>query len=464
MESPPLKRNVAQDDDIISALTDDLLLAILERLDLRDAVRAGAVSTRWRHLPHRLSRLELDAGHFGGATLVDTMDAFTSALLFVCPPAERDCDCHRSRVIKTLDLSFYLLNPHLISIGSAIEDVISRGKTTGLALQISPPPGQYTAQLIAMFGQMFMSFSRAYQVAFRWLTRLCLKGLAFEDSDVTDLINACDGLKQLTLSSCWMVEHPVLKIDTPCSGLQELKFIDFGGKWIELVSVPKLRQVTCLCWRFENPPVRFGYVPELRDVTFTCQAKAWQAPFLLSQCLSTSVTNPWKLHLHFAGQMIWIQPEHPKQLTAIFRNLTGLSLLGVFPECDLSWTLFILEAAPALQFLSLSQDRHSCVKTSEDSAEKTNVVWEPSKDLKHLNLKVLQMYGFEEDDKVTNYIRLIMERAVGLKIIILRRKFPCKECNDIELEKGSEMNEASWCRVKKRLTNGSYSSVEIIIC
>ncbi|KAE8778348.1 hypothetical protein D1007_48791 [Hordeum vulgare] len=165
MESPPLKRNVAQDEDIISALTDNLLLAILERLDLRDSVRAGAVSTR-------------------------------------------------------------------------------RGKTSGLALQISPPPAQYTVPLIAVFGRQFTSFSRTYQVVFRWLTRLCLKDLAFRDSDVTDLINACDGLKQLTLSSRWMVEHSVLKIDTPCSGLQELKFINFGRKWIELVSVPKLRQVT----------------------------------------------------------------------------------------------------------------------------------------------------------------------------------------------------------------------------
>ncbi|KAI5000981.1 hypothetical protein ZWY2020_010940 [Hordeum vulgare] len=235
MESPPLKRNVAQDEDIISALTDDLLLTILEAL--------------------------------------------------------------------------------------------TRGNTSGLALQISRPPAQYTIPLIAVFGHQFMSFSRAYQVAFRWLTRLYLKALAFGDSDVTDLINACDGLKQLTLSSRWMVEHSVLKIDTPCSGLQELKFINFGRKWIELVSVPKLRQVTSFCWRFENPPVRFGYVPELRDVTFTCQAKVWQAPFLLNECLSTSVTNPWKLHLHFASQIIWIQPEHPKQLTAIFRNLTGGGLI-----------------------------------------------------------------------------------------------------------------------------------------
>jgi hypothetical protein len=46
---------------------------------------------------------------------------------------------------------------------------------------------------------------------------------------------------------------------------------------------------------------------------------------------------------------IWIQPEHPKQLTAIFSNLTDVWLSCIFPECDLNWTLFILEVAPALQ-------------------------------------------------------------------------------------------------------------------
>ena len=46
---------------------------------------------------------------------------------------------------------------------------------------------------------------------------------------------------------------------------------------------------------------------------------------------------------------IWIQPEQPKQLAAIFRNLTDVALRCIFPECDLNWTLFILQAAPALQ-------------------------------------------------------------------------------------------------------------------
>uniref|UniRef100_A0A453MIQ7 Uncharacterized protein n=1 Tax=Aegilops tauschii subsp. strangulata TaxID=200361 RepID=A0A453MIQ7_AEGTS len=66
------------------------------------------------------------------------------------------------------------------------------------------------------------------------------------------------------------------------------------------------------------------------------------------------VTNFSCLFVFLFLMQIWIQPEHPKQLTAIFRNLSNASLSGIFPECDLSWTLFILEAAPALQKFGVS--------------------------------------------------------------------------------------------------------------
>ena len=95
--------------------------------------------------------------------------------------------------------------------------------------------------------------------------------------------------------------------------------------------------------------------------------------------------------------------------------------------------------------------RHSCIKTPEYSAEKTNVVWEPSKDFKHLNLNLLQMSGFEEEDKVTNYIRLVMKRTVGLKLMVLH-------CEILI----SEVDEASRRRVKEQLMHGSISPVEII--
>jgi hypothetical protein len=46
---------------------------------------------------------------------------------------------------------------------------------------------------------------------------------------------------------------------------------------------------------------------------------------------------------------IWIQPEVPKVLIPMFNNLRDVYIHNVFAECDLNWTLFILQAAPSLK-------------------------------------------------------------------------------------------------------------------
>lgn len=104
--APPPKLNAGVDR--ISALPDHLLLEILERLDLREAVRAGAFSTRWWRLPKHLSRVDLDVAHFQGATPLEAMDVFTGAaraVLAVVPLAE-------SGALKALILGFHMLSPH----------------------------------------------------------------------------------------------------------------------------------------------------------------------------------------------------------------------------------------------------------------------------------------------------------------------------------------------------------------
>ncbi|CAM0878368.1 unnamed protein product [Alopecurus aequalis] len=471
---PPCK--IEEDKDGISALPDELLLGIMERLSIREAVRAGAVSTRWRHLPHQLSRLCLDVvSDFHG-----TMDAFTGAvcrfLPSACPPADSHCKCdYKSRrAIKTLQLRFYLSVPHLGSIGRAVEETVSRGETRQFEFNFIPPspdpvaPRQTERQRHAAMGRQFMSFFREWPTAFRWLKTLCLTSLEFRDSDLPSLIGACHKLLYLSLTCCRLVGHSVLKIDVPNSSIKELYFRRFRCKRIELVSVPKLTHLTCRSWHSKNAPPCFGYVPKLRMVTLGCHAKTWQKPFALSECFSVNPRNMSKLHLNFKCQMICIQPEHPKQLTAIFRNLTDVELRCIFPECDLTWTLFFLEAAPSLQRFTLTRARHSCAKTYKDSAEKANMVWEPSKDFKHLRLHLLIMIGFEEEDKVTNYIRLVMERAVGLNRIELQ-SITCGACDKrdavgLKSPERSQEDEASRHRIKEQLTSEPSSSAEIIIC
>ncbi|XBH65691.1 hypothetical protein VPH35_119253 [Triticum aestivum] len=408
--APPPKLNAGADR--ISALPDHLLLEILERLDLREAVRAGALSRRWRRLPKHLSRVDLDVAHFQGATPLEAMDAFTGAarsLLAVVPLPE-------SGALRSLILGFFMPSPpHLSTIGRLVQDVVSLGQTECLEFRTSLPPPE---PLLDEIARQFMSFCRAYPVAFSWLTSLALERLVFDHSDITELISACGRLRHL---------NPKV--------------------WFQY-------------WLSHNPPLSFGYVPELRDVRLSCKAQAWQEPFVLSECLSRSASNLSTLTLTFGCQMIWIQPEHPKKLTAMFRNLTSVFLWDIFNECDLNWTLFILEAAPALENIALS--RHSCIETPKNSAKNTNMVWEPSKDLKHLNLKVLVICGCEDEDNVTNYVRLVMERAVGLLLIQLRGEFSCMVCNATNLDR-SKAEKASRHRIKERLTHGSSSSVEIII-
>ncbi|CAM0878365.1 unnamed protein product [Alopecurus aequalis] len=427
------------------------------------------------------------------------MDAFTAVvrrLLSACPPPAQ-CKCERA--VKILRLCFYPSFPHLVSIGRAVEDTVSRGDTDRLEFEFTgqiPNSSDLIADRQAEWGQQFMSLFHACPIAFQWLTSLSLKSLELGDFVLPSLLGACDKLKHLSLRSCTLDEHSVLKIDMPNSVIHTLEFIHFRCKRIDLISVPKLTRLVCYSWELDNPPLHFGYVPDLLMVNLASCAKASQAPFALSECFSTNTRSLSRLSLSFSLQMvsqflpttttsyastydfstkssfvplffllqIWIKPEHPKQLTPMFTKLTDLVLWSIFPECDLNWTLFILEAAPALQKFTLNRTRHSCVKTPEDSAEKVNVVWEPSKDLKHQNLKLLVMMGFEEEDKVANYIRLVMERSAALKTIKLHC-ITCEACDAIgpEGSRRSEVDKASRRRVKERLTHGSSVSVKIII-
>ena len=53
--------------------------------------------------------------------------------------------------------------------------------------------------------------------------------------------------------------------------------------------------------------------------------------------------------MYFVLLQIWIEPEDSRQLTPIFSKLRDAHLYNIFAECDLNWTMFILEGAPSLE-------------------------------------------------------------------------------------------------------------------
>ncbi|KAF7099874.1 hypothetical protein CFC21_101461 [Triticum aestivum] len=446
----------SKDEDRISALPSEILLHILERLDLRTAIRAGTVATRWRHLPHQLSHLLISTSDVckAGYTTDEIMKAYTDATRRLLSPPT--CKC--TQTIKTLKLGCYIMDPYLSTIGHTVQDVVKSREPEYLEFAMCPDVASPSDAQLALYGQRFMSFFGAYPGPFKLLTRLILQNLAFQDSDVTNLLNTCSKLKMLSLRSCEMPQESVLELDAPSSELSSLELKCFGCIHVELICLPKLRELVYDVWFCENPPVSFGYVPQLHHVCFACPAQSWQKPFVLSQCLSSDI-NLSNLLLNFYTQMIWVEPEGPQQLTPIFSKLRDVHLCGIFTECDLDWTMFILEGAPSLENFHLS--RHSCeFNKSEDDAEKTNLVRQAS-NFKHLKLKLFVMKGFEEEYKVMNYIRLVMERAVCLKRIELPAISPCKKCTAISPR--FPVDEASKHRIREQLRYGLSSSTDIII-
>ncbi|GJN36376.1 hypothetical protein PR202_gb25228 [Eleusine coracana subsp. coracana] len=312
--------NLSDEEDRISTLPDHILLDILERLnDLRAVIKAGTLARRWVHLPRSASRLLLDVADFVPRdsdgrerravprnSMDQVMTAYTTTLM-------RLVSSSGVQTIKNMQLSFFLRDPYMHSIGHAVGDVVERGKTDHLKLIIWPDTRNPTYEQSVLFGERFMVFFRSCPTTFRWLTSLDLKDITFGGSDVSTLLNTCSKLEFLSLTYCDSAfdlvtgEDTVLTINAPHSALLSLEM------------------TSSLC----------------------CAASHQQRPFMLSHCLFNTSTLS-VVYLNFQQQLIWVEPEGPKHLSLIFSNLRDVYLYNIFYKCDLNWTIFILEAAPSL--------------------------------------------------------------------------------------------------------------------
>nr|XP_020178632.1 putative F-box/LRR-repeat protein At5g02930 [Aegilops tauschii subsp. strangulata] len=201
-----MEERAKHDDDRLSALPDDVLLAVLQLLDAGTAVRAGALARRWRHLRCLLTDLTIDVADLVPPspdpsspcrTVHDMMTAYTAATAWFLTP-------NKQRSIKSLRLTFYLVDPYLRSIGDAVAESGCGSTAEPLEFTILADVDALTVNdaECAMLAARLMSFLGACPVAFSGLTRLSLQNLCFGDSDISDLLNACSRLELLSLSHC----------------------------------------------------------------------------------------------------------------------------------------------------------------------------------------------------------------------------------------------------------------------
>ncbi|KAL6657097.1 hypothetical protein ACP70R_004877 [Stipagrostis hirtigluma subsp. patula] len=429
----------AEDEDRLSALTDDILLSILSRVAITAAARTSVLSTRWKFLPWLLHELNINVRDFLSAPCpnpIETehmdgaMASLTKAIRSFLVTKRREA------TILRLQLKLYLVSNCSDVIGPLLSKAIDTGTVNDFDLAIlSKEPDNCCEEEMLQQACLVDGFFSSYPSLLHCLTKLSLYNVCFAKWDMHHLLfDCCKELQYLFLSNCDAGGLSAWKICAPGSklGVLELDFCCLGR--LEVLCLPNLKRLIWRTWICRNAPVTFDIVPSLKELNLLCPASLGHREFMLSEVLSgTAAIND--LTLNFQGEKLWIQPEG-KRLCAAFNKLKKLSLHGIFVEFDLLWMMVLLEAAPSVEIFDIEVWEHPCTMDPEARqntyGERINPSWKSEfKSCKEWLLNEVQITGFSPMKQQMTFIRAVMERAPKLKTIVLKDYQPCQDCEKI---------------------------------
>ncbi|KAL6639087.1 hypothetical protein ACP70R_022817 [Stipagrostis hirtigluma subsp. patula] len=431
--------------DRLSNLPDHVLVLVLARLrdDVRLLARTCVLSKRWRTLPLMLPRLEIGVKSFLPASPDGTLpmrclrqatSRFADALRFFL-----DAPAAGQRDIRTLRLVFTLTkhHHHLHEIGRLVSAAVARGEVRELEVvlrtveeteSIRVTPGDAVAR---GYARRFMRLFRAAPagVLGSSLRRLALRNLCFRRaSELEGVVAACEALETLHLNYCWPASWSALRIDAPRSRLRELRLRECYVERVDLVRAPELVELCCETWFSESCPVTFapGAAPSLKRMALVNTAAPGQLSFKLSELLENA--SPLEsLHLDFGTYKIWVQPESRTSLGAAFSKLKEIRVRKIFPDSDISWTMFLLQAAPVLEFLDIHVSHDPLCTGAGDGWEVEDLEWEVPDHFEHHHLRTVKIHG-SIDAEDLRFARLVMKCAVNLKLLLLNARITCDNC------------------------------------
>ncbi|KAM3223417.1 hypothetical protein ACQJBY_057025 [Aegilops geniculata] len=500
-------------DDRISSLPNGILVNILDRLDVRAAARASVLSRRWSQLPAMLSRLTISAWDllpsetktsFCNAELVRTTAAavakdlanaavsnaelvrrtdaaVTKALADAAAVAKAVAKVAKSILarrdpggwpIRLLSMTFYLMDDVPISVGHAVGNAMATCKVEKAEFTVLTEKGRLECTIddLVTYGVRFVSFFNECMDTFAGLTRLYLANLRFAESDfVSNILVTCKRLKYLGFLNCDTESWIAFQIEH--AELSELSIVNCRFDVVKLDWVPKLTWLVFEFWMsFKEPPLSFGYVPLLDVLSVSNVALSWHEMVELSTFLhETSVRD---LSLGFKCEKIWVQPEClTRWLASVFHQLRIVNLVDIPEGYDLTWTMFILEAAPSLEEFYMTVMDHPCdmqmdqeKRKAKSYSEHKGVEWEsPTLNFKHHRLTKLIIFCFQPEDYMVSHVRRVLKAAVNLGDVYLYDRLTCSKCRGVEPLNPIRFPETSKhrCWVEKQIRRGIESLATI---
>lgn len=275
--------------DRISQLPDDILLAILDGLNVRDAARTSLLSKRWRPLPTMISHLTIDVSDFDPKSMSSFSDDELGRINATVVKATKSilaCRKSNEHTISLLSMRFYLRDDDCISFGHTVGHVMATQKVEMIEFTIltEKDDNQCIDDDFIVYGRRFALFFSYCPNTFGGLTGLQLENLRFGEPEIIDVLNTCKRLHYLRLYNCSSGISTFLEVEH--LQLSELSIINCRFGIIKLSSLPKLTRMIFGGWIAFQDPLSFGHVPLLESVTLTNVGLSWHNAVKLSKFLS----------------------------------------------------------------------------------------------------------------------------------------------------------------------------------
>uniref|UniRef100_A0A0D9WN05 F-box domain-containing protein n=1 Tax=Leersia perrieri TaxID=77586 RepID=A0A0D9WN05_9ORYZ len=252
-------------------LPGDLLSTVLSKLPLKDAVRTGVLSSKWKDMWKVCPKLKFDRGIVSGANMFEGQQYTQKFINSVKAVMQQ----RQSKVVEELQIKFEVDSSLVGHIDSWVDFAVS-SRVKNLALDLSPikflGQNQYRFPFKLLDGSYisrlqhiqlsYTSFELAPQFSgFPNLRALDLHYICVTRHVLQDMLSNCINLERLSLVRCHLNDE--LKVARPLSNLLYLCVAHCDITRIELNAI-KLR--TFIFYGVLHP-IDLGHTPELKDTS-----------------------------------------------------------------------------------------------------------------------------------------------------------------------------------------------------